>query len=167
MITSIMSHRQIIPPGPSPTKLTPFAATLPNTVRFCTILVQITPFPATHTDTAPVTLFPATHTKTPGGGVPRAPRLRLCITIPHRFANPLFSMSYELLFPQLLSFHKHLRCPIVFSKSVSHFQIRNFLGLLCVLCASALSFSFTSSEPFKRSDIPTFSPFSARMLVNP
>jgi hypothetical protein len=32
-----------------------------------------------------------------------------------RFFPPLLSWSYELLFPQLLSFHNHLRCPLVFS----------------------------------------------------
>ena len=31
------------------------------------------------------------------------------------FARPLFSWSYELLFPQPLCFDNHLRCPIVFS----------------------------------------------------
>ena len=36
----------------------------------------------------------------------------------HRFAAPLFSWSYKLLFPQLPCFHKYLRCPIVFSLSV-------------------------------------------------
>ena len=35
--------------------------------------------------------------------------------------RPLFSYAYELLFPQLLSFHSHLRCPIVFS--VFDFQL--------------------------------------------
>ena len=33
----------------------------------------------------------------------------------HRFASSLFSTTSALLFPQLLSFHNHLRCPIVFS----------------------------------------------------
>jgi hypothetical protein len=32
----------------------------------------------------------------------------------HRFAGPLVSTTYELLFPQPLCFEKHLRCPIVF-----------------------------------------------------
>jgi len=36
----------------------------------------------------------------------------------HRFAAPLFSWSYELLFSQPLYLHNHLRCPIVFSLSV-------------------------------------------------
>src|SRR5712692_5547170 len=40
--------------------------------------------------------------------------LRLCTTITHRFFTPLFSWSYELLFLQPLSFHNHLRCPLVF-----------------------------------------------------
>ena len=35
--------------------------------------------------------------------------------LPHRFARPLFSYNYELLFSQPLCFDKHLRCPIVFS----------------------------------------------------
>jgi hypothetical protein len=33
-------------------------------------------------------------------------------------ASPLFSWSYELLFQQTLSFHKHLRCPMFFSSAV-------------------------------------------------
>jgi hypothetical protein len=33
----------------------------------------------------------------------------------HRFSSPLFSWSYELLFQQLPSFHKHLHCPLLFS----------------------------------------------------
>jgi len=144
-----------------PTTFTPFAATLPNTVRFCTILVQITPFPATRTDTAPVNLFPATHTKISGGGVPCAACLRLCTTIPHRFFTLLFSCPYELLFSQPLSFHKHLRCPIVFSKSVSHSQIRNSRR------SSAFSASrrclFLSVLP-SRSNVPTFRP-SARFQL--
>jgi len=36
-------------------------------------------------------------------------------SIDHRFLSPLFSKRYELLFPQLSCFHKHLRCPLVFS----------------------------------------------------
>ena len=35
----------------------------------------------------------------------------------HRFASLLFSTTSESLFPQALSFHNHLRCPIVFSSS--------------------------------------------------
>ena len=35
------------------------------------------------------------------------------------FVGPFFSWSYELLFPQLLSFDNHLRCPLVFSNRVS------------------------------------------------
>src|ERR1700730_780729 len=33
----------------------------------------------------------------------------------HRFFTPFFSAPSELLFSQLLSFHNHLRCPLVFS----------------------------------------------------
>jgi hypothetical protein len=32
----------------------------------------------------------------------------------NRFITPLFSASSELLFSQLLCFHNHLRCPLVF-----------------------------------------------------
>jgi hypothetical protein len=40
----------------------------------------------------------------------------------NRFSTLLFSAASELLFPQLLSFHNHLRCPLVFS-SASNFQV--------------------------------------------
>jgi hypothetical protein len=40
----------------------------------------------------------------------------------NRFSTPLFSASSGLLFQQLLCFHNHLRCPLVFS-SASNFQI--------------------------------------------
>jgi len=40
----------------------------------------------------------------------------------NRFSTPLFSASPELLFPQFLCFHNHLRCPLVFS-SASNFQV--------------------------------------------
>ena len=48
----------------------------------------------------------------------RAPLLSGRTSVPtlvvDRFAHPLFSYCYELLFPQLLCFDNHLRCPIVF-----------------------------------------------------
>ena len=48
----------------------------------------------------------------------RAPQLSCRTSAPtravHRFAHPLFSYCYKLLFPQLLCFDDHLRCPIVF-----------------------------------------------------
>ena len=48
----------------------------------------------------------------------RAPQLSCRPSVPtravHRFAHPLFSYCYKLLFPQLLCFDDHLRCPIVF-----------------------------------------------------
>lgn len=69
----------------------------------------------------------------------------------NRFSTPLFSASSELLFPQLLCFHDHLRCPLVFS-SASNFQILrrhrslqhvNVRGLRA-LVLSCLSFSHSS-----------------------
>jgi hypothetical protein len=45
------------------------------------------------------------------------------------------------------------------------FPNQEFSALLRVLCGSALSFSFASSEAFKCFDIPTLRRFSARMLV--
>ena len=53
--------------GGHPT-LSPVAATHPNIFGFCTILVQISPFPATHTDTVLLTPFPAIHTEIRGVG---------------------------------------------------------------------------------------------------
>ena len=52
-----------------------------------------------------------------------------------QFALPLFSWSYELLFPQPLYFDNHLRCPRGVGSAPS-FQ-------LCVLCAFALKTSLT------------------------
>src|SRR5882762_769477 len=46
---------------------------------------------------------------------------------PHRFASLAFSSTYELLFSQLSCFHKHLRCPLVFS-STSQFLGRPASG---------------------------------------
>jgi hypothetical protein len=66
----------------------------------------------------------ASFAKTPGWGVPLQKRSLESITyrlfsatlfanwLPHvRFARPLFSWCYELLFPQHLYFHNHPRCP--------------------------------------------------------
>jgi hypothetical protein len=36
-----------------------------------------------------------------------------------RFASPLFSWSYKLLFPQTLCFDNHLRCPLFFGSVLS------------------------------------------------
>ena len=48
----------------------------------------------------------------------------------HRFPTALFSASSELLFSQLLSFHKHLRCPMLFSSvhSVPPASVPSVLG---------------------------------------
>src|ERR1700688_2399908 len=48
----------------------------------------------------------------------------------HQFGGPLFSYIYELRFPQLLCFDKHLRCPMFFPSAPS--------SQLCVLCASVV-----------------------------
>src|SRR6202040_3977611 len=57
--------------------------------------------------------------------------LRLCVIICCQFCHPLFSRTYELLFPQLFCFHNHLRCPLVFS-SRCIFQRRTHKTLPCV-----------------------------------
>jgi len=71
--------------------------------------MRSTPIPAGVAGSAS-SLLPATQ--------PRAPQLFSGTSVPtrvvHRFARPLFSYCYELLFPQLLCFDNHLRCPIVF-----------------------------------------------------
>ena len=48
---------------------------------------------------------------TGGGGIPRAVRDSSAVQI----ARPLFSWSYELLFPQALCFDNHLNCPGVWA----------------------------------------------------
>jgi hypothetical protein len=66
--------------------------------------------------------------------VSRAPQLPITASVPtrvlDRFVNPFFSYCYELLFPQLLCFDNHLRCPLVF-RNTPYPQ-------LSVLCAGAL-----------------------------
>jgi hypothetical protein len=59
-------------------------------------------------------LLPSTHRS-----LPAFPRALFSYTyeLPHptdRFAGPLFSNTYELLFPQLFCFDNHLRCPLLF-----------------------------------------------------
>src|SRR5712664_3843414 len=152
MITSAMLARQIILPRPSPTKLTPL-------LRYACSLLPLFLRVASFVFNSLQPLLPKT-----GGWGSLAQVISNHARRPHRFFTPLFSWSYGLLFSQPLSFQKHLRCPIVFSKSSVAFPNQEFSALLRVLCDSALSFSFASSEPFKRSDIPTFGPFSARML---
>src|SRR4029077_5459146 len=69
--------------------------------------MRLTPIPAGVTGGAS-SVLPAT----------RAPLLSGRTSVPtlvvHRFAHPLFSYCYKLLFPQPLCFVNHLRCPIVF-----------------------------------------------------
>jgi hypothetical protein len=152
-----MSARQIIFAPRSPTKLTPF---LRYSYSLLPLFLRVPPF--VFNSLQP--LFP----KTGGWGIPRAAHLRHC-TRPLSIFTPLFSWCYELLFPQPLSFHKHLRCPMLFpfvqQNRVSHSQIRNSRRSSAFFASQRYLFSFASSEPFKCSDIPTFSLFSARMLV--
>ncbi len=63
----------------------------------------------------------------------------------NRFLTPLFSFPSELLFSQLLSFHKHLHCPLVF--------FNRALQKPCTSAASAKSFSYrfyaeSAANPF-------------------
>jgi hypothetical protein len=69
--------------------------------RFAFIILQI-PFPAT-----PFVSHPY---KTWGCGVSSSARWS-CASVSIQFAGPLLSYSYELLFPQLPSFHNHPHCP--------------------------------------------------------
>jgi hypothetical protein len=72
----------------------------------------------------------------------------------HRFSTLLFSASSELLFPQLLSFHNHLRCPLFFLSvhsvlRASPLRLRLSLNSLVFsglapLLVSCLSFSHSS-----------------------
>ena len=162
MITSAMLARQIILPRPSPTKLTPL-------LRYACSLLPLFLRVASFVFNSLQPLLPKT-----GGWGSLAQVISNHARRPHRFFTPLFSWSYELLFSQPLSFQKHLRCPIVFSKSSVAFPNQEFLGapprpLRLPAADRSLRYlsSFGFSEPFKRSDIPTFNPFSARMLVNP
>ena len=70
------------------------------------------------------------------------------------FAQPLFSWPYELLFPQVLGFDNHLRCPGVCLMS----RTRRQFCVLSALCSKELCFihlrtlwrsllSFGSSRP--------------------
>jgi hypothetical protein len=71
----------------------------------------------------------------------------------NRLSTLLFSASSELLFPQLLSFHNHLRCPLFFLSMHSASRLRLLLSLnanslvfsgLAPLLVSCLSFSHSS-----------------------
>src|SRR6266852_5652343 len=53
-----------------------------------------------------------------GRGLPNAPH-RASAPRMRQFARPLFSYSYELLFPQTLCFHNHPHCPGVWGPAVS------------------------------------------------
>ena len=66
----------------------------------------------------------------------------------HRFAAPLFSWSYELLFPQLFCFHNHLRCPRVSPSRPSDFNIQRYSGSTKnqVFCIQTLARSLSSSK---------------------
>jgi len=102
MITLVILARQIILPRPSPTKLTPLFR---YSCSLLPLFLRVRPF--VFNSLQP--LLP----KTGGWGIPR----RLTSEtrhVPHRFFTPLFSSSYKSLFSQLLCFHIHLRCPIVF-----------------------------------------------------
>lgn len=154
MITSVMLARQIILPLPCPNRLTPL---LRYSCRLFVAPQNVNSFGINQIQTLSAKYrgwgigIPNATAGHPGWGY-LAHLLRHCTTIPHRFATSLFSCSYELLFSQLLSFHKHLRCPIVFFFAWQNrpaFPNQEFSALLRVLCDSALSFSFASSEPFK------------------
>ncbi len=58
------------------------------------------------------------------------------------FVAPLFSWSYEFLFPQPLCFDNLLRCPPVWGSALSQLSVRRWVTLrtLSDLCVSALSF---------------------------
>src|SRR5882762_9776890 len=71
-----------------------------------------------------------------------------------RFVAPLFSWSYELLFPQLFYFDNHLRCPPGVGSALAP-TLRSCLGLsLLLLC---------HSHVFKHLQIPP----SARSICRP
>ena len=47
----------------------------------------------------------------------------------HRFASRAFSCTYKLLFSQLACFHKHLRCPLLFSLNSQFFCVAQLSSL--------------------------------------
>ena len=68
----------------------------------------------------------------------------------HRFFTPLFSLTSESLFLQLLCFHIYLRCPLLFSGSACRFSratctrsITNVFSMACSLFFSLCSFFCT------------------------
>ena len=135
MITSVMLPRQIPLLDPLPTKLTP---SLRYFYRLFVAPKNINSFGIKQ-----IQALSAKYR----GGVYLAHLLRRCTTIPHRFATSLFSWSYELFFSQLLSFQKHLRCPIVFSKSVVHSQFRNSRWLRTVPSRSTFNCRLSTALP--------------------
>jgi hypothetical protein len=86
-----------------------------------------------------------------------------------RLAHPLFSYSYELLFPQLLCFDNHLSCPAVYYPSVhcgsdlSALSVRVFpLWLTTYFQQLAASFfslcRFFATSPLCFQELPASSP---------
>src|SRR5712675_2841204 len=102
MITSVMLARQTIFTPPSSTKLTPL---LRYSYSLLPLFLRVASF-----------VFNSLQPLLPKTGALRIPRRLTSETrhVPHRFFTPLFLSSYKSLFSQLLCFHIHLRCPIVF-----------------------------------------------------
>jgi hypothetical protein len=48
----------------------------------------------------------------------------------NRFSTPFFSISSELLFQQLLCFHNHLRCPLLFPTAATKLRATSRSTLL-------------------------------------
>jgi hypothetical protein len=88
---------------------------------------------------------------------PQAP----CAFAVHRFFNPLFSWSYELLFPQLLYFHNHLRCPGVWGSAPSALKTLRPSNVP-TLCLQTLATSLSS----RKKRIPCQSGKSTRSCQN-
>jgi hypothetical protein len=110
MITSVMLARQISLLSPLQTKLTPF---LRYSYKLFVAPKKVNSFAIKQVQTLSA--------KHPGWGVQLCVGSALSAAQRYPFpllASPLFSWSYELLFQQILSFHKHLRCPMFFSSAV-------------------------------------------------
>ena len=72
----------------------------------------------------------------------------------NRFSTPLFSISSELLFSQLLCFHNHLRCPLLFSATINFQVSRPFQRAKRCLAITAFRRNTCKSVSKQRTSTP-------------
>jgi len=162
MITSIMLSRQITSPRHLPTNLTPF---LRCACSLLPLFLRVRPF--VFNSLQP--LLP----KTGGWGYLAQLVFDVCAAMLN-FCQPFVFMVLQIAFPATPFLSQTSALPPGVYPSRSKFPNQEssrrssaFSALPAAGGAQRYLLFFGFSEPFKRSDIPTFNPFSARMLVTP